>query len=111
MLPYQIAVILADRVGRRQCIVRKFVILGYRPHQLGCRFPVGQLFSEECMEYRSGGIESLDFILHVERIENICRISHRKMGAVGIIRRFSRFTCRNNVRVTLSVMLRQTVGG
>ena len=49
LLAGEVAVILADGVGRAYGVVRQLVILGYLADKVcGC-FPIGQLLAEECV--------------------------------------------------------------
>ena len=97
LLSCKIAVVFADGIRRRQGIVRQAVIFRDFPNEACRRLPVRQLFSEEGMEYRAGGIERLQFILYIERGEDILGVSDRQMAGVCIIRR-AVFVRRNDIR-------------
>lgn len=61
------------------------------------------------MEYRAGGIERLQFILYIERREDILRVPDRQMAGVRVIRR-AVFIRRDDIRVEHFVVLCKAVG-
>ena len=61
------------------------------------------------MEYRAGGVERLQLVLHIERGENILGISDRQMAGVCIIWR-AVFIRRDDIRVEHFVVLCKAVG-
>src|SRR5699024_7580082 len=80
-----IAVILADGVGRRNRIVWKLIILGNLPYKKRRFLPARKLLSQECVEYGSRCIERLKLVLNIQRVKNIIGKSNRKMGTVRIV--------------------------
>ena len=61
-------------------VVRQLVILGDLADKgCGC-FPIGQLLSEECMEYRAGCVKRLELVLNIERCRRYRRCSLRAGG-------------------------------
>ena len=61
------------------------------------------------MEYRAGGIERLQFILYIERGEDILCVPDRQMAGVRVIRR-AVFIRRDDIRVEHFVVLCKAVG-
>ena len=61
------------------------------------------------MEYGSGSVQCLQFILDIQCIVYIGGIVNRKVGGIGIVRSISRLTCSLDARPTLSVVLCKTV--
>ena len=111
MLPGNVAVIPADRVGGGQRIIGKLIVFRDGPHQGGGGFPVRQLFSQERVEHRTGGIKGLHLILNVQGGKNIFREIHRQVGAVGVIGSLSLFSGRFDLRPFSPVVLGQPVAG
>ena len=110
LLAREIPVVLTDRVGRRQRVIRQAVILRDLPDK-GCRrLPVRQLFTEEGMEYRAGGVQRLQLILYVKRGENILRIADRQVAGVRVVR-CAVFVRRDDVGIELLIMLGKAVCG
>ena len=62
------------------------------------------------MEYRAGGIERLQFILYIERREDILRVPDRQMAGVRVIRR-AVFIRRDDIGIELLVVLCKAIGG
>ena len=111
MLPGNVAVIPADRVGGGQRIIGKLIVFRDGPHQGGGGFPVRQLFSQERVEHRTGGIKGLHLILNVQGGKNIFREIHRQVGAVGVIGSLPLFSGRFDLRPFSPVVLGQPVAG
>ena len=110
LLAGKIAMVFTDGIRRRQGIVRQAVVFRDFPHKGRRRLPVRQLFSEESMEHRAGGVECLQLILHIECGENILGVSDRQMAGVCIIRR-AVFVCRNDIGIETFVVLCKAIGG
>ena len=100
----------ADGIGGRERVVGQAVVLGDLAHQICRGFPVRQLFSEEGVEHRAGGVERLEFILNVQCGENVLRVAHGQVGGVGVVGRFALLCRRDDVGEVLLVVLGQTVG-
>ena len=63
------------------------------------------------MEDRTGGIERLQLVLHIERGENILGIADGQVRGVGVIRRLALLSCSDDIGEVLLVMLGKTVSG
>ena len=104
-----IAVRPAYRVRRRQRIIREPVIVRYLLNEICGSLPVGELFSEECMEYSAGSVKSLKFILNVKRFKDIIGKSNRQMRRVRIIRCFTLLARSYYIRIPLNIVFSKTV--
>src|SRR5699024_7516877 len=111
MFPGNVAVIPADRVGGGQRRIGKLIVFRDGRHQGGGGFPVRQLFSQERVEHRTGGIKGLHLILNVQGGKNIFREIHRQVGAVGVIGSLPLFSGRFDLRPFSPVVLGQPVAG
>ena len=109
-LPGQVSVVFAHRVGWAHGVVGQLVVFCDLPHQRGCGFPVRQFLPQECVEHGSGGIQGLQFILHVQRGEYIFTVSHREVAGIGIVR-LAVLVGRHDIRILLLVVLGETVCG
>ena len=108
----QVAVFPADGVGGRQRIVRKLIIFCNGPYQLGRCLPVGQLFAQERMEHRTGGIQGLQLVLDIQGVKHIRCIGYRKVGAVCIIGRSILLAPGgDDIRIFFLIVSGQTIGG
>ena len=104
LLSCQISVFAAYGIGRRHRVVRQLVVFGDLAYQICCSLPVGKFLSQKGMEYCSGGVQSLQFVLNIQSRKHVFRKAHRKVGRIRIIWR-SIHVCGDDVRVFLPVML------
>ena len=111
LLAAQIAVILADGIGRGEGVVRELVVLSDLADKICCGLPARQLLAEEGVEHGAGGVAGLEIVLNVERGENIVRVADRQVRAVGVVRGSARLGRGDDVGVKLDVVLGETVGG
>ena len=110
MFTLNVTVILADAVRRAQSIVRQTVVFRYLSHQTCRRAPIVQFLTEEGVEDGSAGVQSLQFVLYVERLKDIVRKVYGQMRTVGVVRNVTlAFACRNDVGITLFVVFGKTV--
>ena len=105
----EISVVFADRIGRRQRVVGQRIVLRDLAHERGGGAPVGQLFAEESVEHRAGGVERLQLVLDVERLKDILGKADRQMRAVGIIGSRVRLGGGDDVGIARAVVLGETV--
>ena len=109
MLTAQIAMLLTYRVGRRNRIIRKLVVLCDLTYKRCSSLPVRKFLTKECMEYSTGRIQCLKLILNIQCIKDIGAEFHRKMGAVGVIRSIPLASCGTDIRPAFTVMFCQAV--
>ena len=102
--------VFTDRIRGRHGIVRELIVLGNGAHQLGRGLPVRQLLAQEGVEHGAGGVERLQFVLNVERGEDILGVADGQVRAVGVVGRTVHI-CRDNVGIALDVVLGQAIGG
>ena len=76
LLTGEVTVVLADGVGRGECVIREAVVLGDLAHQVCGGLPVGELFAKERVEHGVGGVEGLQLVLNVEGGENVFGVTH-----------------------------------
>ena len=96
-------------VSRWDRIVWKFIVLGNLAYQRCSSLPVRKFFTEECMEYGTRCIKSLQFILNIQCIKNIWAVFYRQMGTVGIIRSISFASGCTDIRPALTDMFCKTI--
>jgi len=104
-------VIPAHRIGGRERVVGQAVILRDLPDQRGRGFPVGQLFAQEGVEHRSGGVFGLELVLDVQGGEHVLREADRQVGTVGVVGRPAVLGGGDDAGIALHVVLGQAVGG
>lgn len=71
-----IAVFLTYRIGRRNRIIRKFIVFGNLSDESSRSLPVWKLLTEERMEYSTRSVKGLEFVLNVESAEYVVRITY-----------------------------------
>ena len=109
MLAADVAMLLTYGIGRRNGVIRQTIILCDLTYQRRCCLPVRKLLTQECVEYGSGCIQSLQIILNIQCVKNIRGIINRQMRAVCIIRGVALFSCCFDIRITTSVVFGKTV--
>ena len=85
LLSGKISVIGADGIGGGQCIIGQLIVFGNFAHQSRRRLPIGQLFAEEGVEYRTAGIKRLELVLYIKCGEHIFGVAYRQMAGIGIV--------------------------
>ena len=78
-LACDVTVTLTYRVCGRKGIIRKLIIFGNLANKICGSLPIGELFTEECVEYSTRCIKGLKLVLNVKCGENIIGITNRKM--------------------------------
>ena len=111
MLSADVAMLLTYGIGRRNGVIRQAIILCDLTYQRRCCLPVRKFLSQECVEYSSGCIQSLQIILYIQCVKNISGIINRQMGAVCVIRSIALFSCCLDIRITASVVFGKAVCG
>ena len=69
--------LLTYRVGRRNRIIRKLIVLCDLTYKRCSSFPVRKFLTKECMEYSTGRIQCLKLILNIQCGKYILRIANR----------------------------------
>ena len=85
LFPFEVAVFLADGIGRGERIVGQFVVFCNLSHEICRRLPTVEALTEECVEDRTRSVEGLEFVLNVESGEDIARVSDGKVRTVGVV--------------------------
>src|SRR5699024_8639224 len=85
LLPGQVSVVGAHRVGGGNGVVGQLVMFRDFAHQGGGRLPAGQFLPQEGVEHRAGGVEHLELVLHVQGGEQVVGAPHGQMGGVGVV--------------------------
>ena len=76
--------ILTYRVGGRESIVRKLIVLCYGADKGCSRLPRGQLLTKEGMEYSARGVKRLKLVLNVESREDVVGVANGKVKRLCI---------------------------
>ena len=85
LLPGQVSVVGAHRVGGGNGVVGQLVMFRDFAHQGGGRLPAGQFLPQEGVEHRAGGVEHLELVLHVQGGEQVVGAPHGQVGGVGVV--------------------------
>ena len=109
LLTDQVTVILTYRVGRAQGVVGEPVVFRNLANQVCGGLPVRELFTQERVEHGSGGVQRLQFILHIQCGEDVFAVAHRQVAGVGVVRSTVHVRC-DDVRILLLIMLSETIG-
>lgn len=110
LLAFEIAVLLANGVGRRERIVGQFVVFGNLSHKVCRSLPAVKALTEERVEHRAGRIESLQLVLDVESGEDVARVSDGKVRTVGVVGHVVHIACADDVGISFSVVFCKTIG-
>ncbi len=111
LLAGDVAMVGADRIGRRHGVIGELVVLRDLPDELHAGFPVREALAKEGVEDGAGGVEGLELILDVEGREDVIGESDREVRGVGVIRGLAVFGGGDDVGVTLLVVLGKTECG
>ena len=107
----EISVVLADGIGRAHGVVRQTIVLCDLTDQICRCFPVRQFLAEEGMEYGTGSVHGLQFVLNVQCGEDILRVTHRQVAGVGVIRSAAGFCCSDDIGEVFRIVFCKTIGG
>ena len=99
-----------DGICRGHGVIGEFEVLGDLAHERGGSLPIRQLFTEERVEHRAGGVAGLQVVLNLQRGEDVLRIADRQVGGVGVVRR-AVLIGGDDVRELRLVVLGKAVGG
>ena len=106
----QISAGLADRINRRQRIIRNIITGGYAVQQITRLFPVVKFTFHINVEYSSCRIKRLQPVLMLQRLFQCAVVVRRQLRAVRVIRHIPLMACGSDSGIFFFIQHGKTVG-